>query len=92
VLAVAGRKQEAEEVLGRVEEAARHRYFCPYEIATVHVSLGDLDTAYRLLRKGVDERADCMAWLSVEPWLDAFRGDPRYDRLVRDVGLSPHAR
>jgi eukaryotic-like serine/threonine-protein kinase len=90
VLAVAGRTQEARELIQRVEEAARHQYFCPYEIGTVYVSLGDLDTAHRLFRKGTDEHADCMAWLGVEPWLDAFRGDPRYGGLVREIGLYPH--
>ncbi len=89
VLAVAGRKQQAETLLRQVEDAARHRYFCPYEIATVYVSLGDRDTAYKLFRKGTDERADCMAWLGVEPWIDSFRSDPRYGKLLRDIGLSP---
>ena len=57
-------------LLRQVEEAAKHRYFCPYKSATVYVSLGDADTAYELFRKGTDERADCMAWLGVEPWID----------------------
>jgi len=92
VLAVAGRRQEARAVLQQVEEAAAHRYFCPYEIATVYVSLGDADSAYRLFRKGTDGRADCMAWLGVEPWIDPFRSDPRYRTLLRDIGLAPDAR
>ena len=78
VLAVAGRRQEARTLLQKIEEAAKHRYLCPYEIATVYVSLGDADTAYKLFRKGTDGRADCMAWLGVEPWIDPFRSDPRY--------------
>jgi eukaryotic-like serine/threonine-protein kinase len=92
VLAVAGRKEEARTVIRRVEEAAKHRYFCPYEIATVYVSLGEQDTAYDLFRKGTDERADCMAWLGVEPWIDPFRSDPRYAGLLRDIGLAPNPR
>ena len=77
-------------VLRTIEEAAQRRYFCPYEIATVYVSLGDNDTATRLFRKGTDERADCMAWLGVEPWIDRYRADPRYRTLLRDVGLAPN--
>jgi serine/threonine protein kinase/tetratricopeptide (TPR) repeat protein len=92
VLAVAGRREEAVSLLRKVEEAAKHQYFCPYEIATVYVSLGDADTAYKLFRKGTDQHADCMAWLGVEPWIDPFRSDPRYQRLVRDIGLSPETR
>jgi serine/threonine-protein kinase len=89
VLAAAGRKQQATRILRQVEGAAKHRYFCPYEIATVYVSLGDPDTAFRLFRKGTNEHADCMAWLGVEPWLDPFRSDPRYGSLLRDIGLAP---
>jgi len=89
VLAVAGRKKQAEEVIRHVQEEAKHRYFCPYEIATAYVSLGDFDTAYQLFRKGTNERADCMAWLGVEPWIDPFRSDPRYQGLLRDIGLTP---
>ncbi len=92
VLAVAGRTEQAKALIRQVQAAARHRYFCPYEIATVYVSLGDHDTAYNLFRKGTDEHADCMAWLGVEPWLDAFRSDPRYGSLLRDIGLAPNAR
>ena len=92
VLAVAGREDESVKVLRTVEEKARSRYFCPYEIATVYVSLGDMDTASTLFRKGTKEHADCMAWLGVEPWIDAFRADPRYRMLLRDIGLAPGAR
>jgi tetratricopeptide (TPR) repeat protein len=92
VLAVAGQKSEARTVLRRVEEATKGRYFCPYEIATAHVSLGDRDTAYHWFRKGIKDRADCMAWLGVEPWVESFRSDPRYTTLLREIGLDPSAR
>jgi len=92
VLAVSGQKEHAKTVIRRVQDAARHQYFCPYEIACVYVSLGDRDTAYDLFRKGTDEHADCMAWLGVEPWLDSFRSDPRYARLLRDIGLDAGSR
>ena len=89
VLAVAGRTEEAKAVLASVEKAARSRYFCPYEIGSVHATLGDADAAFKFFRKGTDERADCMAWLGVEPWLDRFRLDSRYNDLLRDIGLTP---
>ena len=56
---------------------------------TVYVSLGDQDTANRWFRKGIEDRADCMAWLGVEPWIDPFRADPRYASLLREIGLTP---
>ena len=92
VLGVAGRKADALRVIQRVEASIQGRYFCPYEIATAHVSLGDPDAAYRWFRKGIDDRADCMAWLGVEPWIEPFRSDPRYQTLIDAIGLDPAAR
>jgi serine/threonine-protein kinase len=91
VHAVAGNKAEARRVMEEVEESTKHRYFCPYEIGTAYVSMGDPDTAYKWFRKGVEERADCMAWLGVEPWIEPFRSDPRYAQLLQLVGLAPRA-
>jgi hypothetical protein len=76
-------------VLRQVEAEARQRYFCPYEVATVYVTLGDHDTATHWFRKGIEDRADCMPWLGVEPWMDPFRTDPRYASMLKEIGLTP---
>jgi serine/threonine-protein kinase len=89
VLALAGRKDEARELVRRVEQDTKGRYFCPFEVGAAYASLGDADAAARWFREGVEGRADCMPWLGVEPWLDPFRSDPRYQELLRDIGLTP---
>src|SRR5262249_31356658 len=81
VLAVAGLKDEAKQVVHRVEDIASKQYFCPFEAGA----------AYGWFRRGVEERADCMAWLGVEPWIKPFRSDPRYAGLLREIGLDPRA-
>ena len=86
---LAGHKGEAQKLIRSVEEGAQHRYFCPYEIGAAYVCLGDPDTAVKWFRQGVKDRADCMAWLGVEPWIEPFRSDPRYAQLLREVGLAP---
>jgi TolB-like protein/tetratricopeptide (TPR) repeat protein len=91
VHAVAGNKDEARRMMQKVEEDAKQRYFCAYEVATSYVSLGDMDTAVKWFQRGIEERADCMAWLGIEPWVEPFRSDPRYAKLLRDVGLAPGA-
>ena len=92
VLAVAGQKDAAARLIKQVEDSTKTRYFCPYEIGAAYVGLGDMDVAYRWFRKGVVDRADCTAFLGVEPWIDPFRSDPRYAGLVREIGLSPNPR
>ena len=71
VHAVAGQKREAEKLLHDVEKSAEQHYFCPYEIGAAYVSLGNHDTAVKWFRKGLEDRADCMAWLGVEPWIES---------------------
>ena len=92
VLAIAGQRDAAARLIRQLEESTKHRYFCPYEIGAAYVSLGDRDTAYKWFRKGVEGRADCMAWLGVEPWIESFRSDPRYATLLQEIGLDPGAR
>jgi serine/threonine-protein kinase len=92
VLARAGRKEQAETVIRRVQDASKHQYFCPYEIGAVYAVLDDADTASEFFRKGIDGHADCMAWLGVEPWIESFRSDPRYAGFLREIGLTPTVR
>jgi adenylate cyclase len=89
VKAAAGRRREAEKLVQDLESLATRRYICPYEVATAYASLGNRDRAFEYLHKGMDDRADCMAWLRAEPWMDSIRSDPRYNRLLEEVGLHP---
>jgi hypothetical protein len=50
VLAIAGLKDEARQVVQRVEDLASKQHFCPDEVGAAYVSLGDGDTAYRWFR------------------------------------------
>ena len=89
--AVAGDKRHAEDLIHQSEQDAQHGYICPYEIATVYVSLKNNDKAMNGSERASRERADCMAWLGVEPWMEPFLLDPRYEQLVREIQLAPLA-
>jgi len=48
--------------------------------------MGDKKKAYEWLDKGIKDRADCMIWLLVEPFMDPLRNDravPRVDSIYR---------
>jgi hypothetical protein len=49
---------------------------------------GNNSEAFEYLEKSYQERELWMAYLQVDPRLDSQRGDPRFDGLVRRVGLS----
>lgn len=88
VQAAKGNRREAEKLLAELKTISSGRYVCAYEVAHAYVKLGDKEAAFRWLEKGRRERADCMVWLAVEPWMDPLRADPRYRELIEDIGLK----
>ena len=54
--------------------------------ALTYAALGDKDRALQALEKAFAER-EPMAWLNVDPEWDSIRADPRFQDLVRRVGL-----
>jgi hypothetical protein len=60
----------------------------PWGIAALHASLHDVDEAFRWLGVAVAEGAKGLIFLRVHPRLDPIRHDPRYQTLLRRVGLD----
>jgi TolB-like protein/DNA-binding winged helix-turn-helix (wHTH) protein/Flp pilus assembly protein TadD len=86
--ATAGRRAEAERLLRQMNERARHTYVPSFDIAIIHAGLGQRDQALVWLEKGYQERSAWMVWLKVDPRFDVLRSDPRFQDLLRRVGLS----
>jgi TolB-like protein/Flp pilus assembly protein TadD len=84
---LSGNRSEAAKVLQDLEQQAKRRYVCSYEVATAFVLLGRIDPAFRWFDKAIEDRSDCMVMLVVDPRLDSIRSDDRYPLLVRRVGL-----
>jgi hypothetical protein len=53
----------------------------------VHNALGQTHQAFEALEKGCVQRDELMGFIQVEPTLDPLRSDPRFQDLVRRVGL-----
>jgi TolB-like protein/DNA-binding winged helix-turn-helix (wHTH) protein len=66
---------------------AKSGYAPPVLVAGVYMRLGDKARALRWLEKGYQERDDLMIDLNVDPVFDAFRSEPRFQDLVRRVGI-----
>src|SRR5262249_19769119 len=60
-----------------------------YAIAREHVLLGDKEAALDWLEKAVEWRRYHLAFLKVDPEFDPLRGDPRFEGLLRRIGLRP---
>lgn len=85
---LAGRKAEANKVLAELLELNRHRYVTPVALVQVYIGLGAKDQAFAWLEKAYQERSYFMAYLKVIPLADPLRSDPRFDDLLRRIGLS----
>ncbi|PYK17497.1 MAG: hypothetical protein DME55_09985, partial [Verrucomicrobia bacterium] len=81
------KKHEANEMLNELNELAKRQYASAYEIATIHVALGDSEQAFQLLAKAYAEHAFHLANLNVSPQFNAVRSDPRFQDLVQRIGL-----
>ena len=84
-----GRKSEALEILKQVRdlrESSKQRYVSPYNLALIHIGLGQNSEAVQLLEETYEDRDGYnIAFIKVEPMLDPLRGDPRFEALVRKV-------
>ena len=60
-----------------------------YAMAISCVSLGYLDKAFAWYEKAYEERSESLLYIKTDPNLDRYHADPRYQSLVRRIGLSP---
>jgi TolB-like protein/DNA-binding winged helix-turn-helix (wHTH) protein/Flp pilus assembly protein TadD len=80
-----GKKNEAVKLLGDLKKRSNPGYSNASEIAVIYVSLGDTDQAMNWLEKGDDERFN--PGVLLRPGFDPLRSDPRFQNLVRRIGL-----
>ncbi|MFY9583836.1 MAG: protein kinase [Candidatus Acidiferrales bacterium] len=87
--AVAEDIPEAQKLLDQLKKLSVGAYVSSYSIAEVYVGLGDRDKAFEWLQEAYEERSRALVFLRVEPRLDPLRSDPRFQDLLRRVGLPP---
>jgi len=68
-------------------EALQGNPVCPTLVAKVYLLLGEKDEAFKWLERGFAERDGFLVSLVNSPDFQSLRGDPRYQDLVRRVGL-----
>ncbi len=84
-----GRREEAQNVFGKLIEASSDQYVPPYYLAVITASLGDKDQSFTWLEKAYRERSGWIPWLKQDPLADGLRTDLRFSELLRRVGLKP---
>ena len=82
-----GNTAKARKTFEQVREMAVKRYVSPYYIALALLGQGDREGALAGLEAACEERSGWLVYLNVEPAMALLRGDPRFEKLVRRVGL-----
>jgi TolB-like protein len=59
----------------------------PYEVAAIYVALGNNEQTFQLLEKAYTEHSFHLVNLNVSPHFKSVRSDPRFQDLVRRIGL-----
>jgi tetratricopeptide (TPR) repeat protein len=87
--AAAGRVEEARKLLGELLEISKTKYVGASEIAGIYMELNDFDRSFEWLDKAYKDRSPALMWLKVGPFYDPLRTDPRFQELLRRMGLPP---
>ena len=83
-----GKRAEAEKILSDLLGQSREKYVSPYMIATIYAGLGNKEKAFDFLEKAYQERSpDIPYFLKADLRIDNLRSDPRFQDLLRRVGL-----
>jgi hypothetical protein len=62
-------------------------YVSPAELAILYAGLGDQEGALSSLERAYEAHDLQMQFLKVDPHYDSLRGEPRFQDLMRRVGL-----
>lgn len=89
----AGRQEEALKLVGEMKRLdvrleAEGRSIPSYPFVWAYAGLGEIEQAFAWLEKAYQERRPRMYLLNVDPLLDPLRSDPRFQDIVRRVGLD----
>ncbi|MDO8545180.1 MAG: TIR domain-containing protein [Opitutaceae bacterium] len=85
----AGETQRALQIAEELSDPARQSVDVPFYQAVVWAGLGDVDNTLRCLEKACDERHVRMTWLRSDETFRDFRNHPRFQELIRKIGLPP---
>ena len=58
-----------------------------FNVAVFFAELGDKDHAFATLNDMNDDRDYLINWINVDPRLDTLKSDPRFDELIKKIGL-----
>jgi TolB-like protein/Flp pilus assembly protein TadD len=85
--AVSGDQAEARKIAERLNPISQKNYVSAWDMAVLFTGLSDADSAFRWLEKSYRDRDSQIPFLKQDHRLSPLRADPRFQNLLRRVGL-----
>jgi TolB-like protein/Tfp pilus assembly protein PilF/predicted Ser/Thr protein kinase len=86
--ALAGRKEEAQRILDRLDVLSKKKPAVPYYIAFVHAGMKERDKALDLLEIAFETGDMYLFSLRVDPAFSDLHDEPRFRALMKKIGLA----
>ena len=83
-----GNQAKARHALGRLEQLYSQRQIDAAPMFIAHIGLGNKDEALAWLQKAYLQHSAALTALKVDPTYDPLRNDPRFQDLLRRLGLA----
>ena len=80
-----GKRKEALAILERLKESDSSSKF--FLLPYIYVALGDFDSAFANLEKGIEAQDDRFPRLKYEEFLAPLHSDPRFKQLLKKMNL-----
>jgi eukaryotic-like serine/threonine-protein kinase len=88
VYGLAGRQANAQQVLNEMQDYQKQHYLPDQELGIIYLGMNDLEHAFPLFRKAVEEKYPPAQSYFFSPSWDRLRADPRFPELAKEAGLS----
>jgi serine/threonine-protein kinase len=89
VYAAAAQRDKAEAILATLHaRSSQGDMMFPLTFASVAIVRGEIDRAFEWLERAYEYRNPMLPTIGVQSLYDPLRGDPRFDTLLKKVGLS----
>jgi Cytochrome c biogenesis factor len=86
-LAALDRREEAQEIMSRLENESKQQYVRSEYLAMGHAALGNMDSAFESLERAYQARSAGLIYLHLDPGYSPLRGDPRYADMLSRIGV-----
>jgi len=70
-----------------LQESSAPKFVSAWDIAQIHIALGEKSKALGFLEKAADEHFAWVVVLGVDPAFDPLRAEPRFKALQQRVGI-----